>query len=256
VTLAGEEATTVYWSVDGVDPSPGAANTSSAENPAFWIRIGEGETKLKFFAIDRAGNREQVRTERYLIDFAPRAPWVAGNIPFREICPSSGGSGVVLGQQQWVTQLADLPFGFSLWGAPARRYWISYNGFLAFAFDTDTFPAPWGPHCLPSVNEPTGVLAPFWEGLEATGCILEEPQAVTVEWSGSIYGAWDKFVQFELVLHDDGFADFVYGPNHFATAESAIIGADGLGGVTGDRISCNTAIPEAAAGRSLTLGLR
>jgi hypothetical protein len=256
VTLAGEEASTVYWSVDGVDPSPGASNTSSAEAPAFWIRIGEGVTTLKFFAIDRAGNREQVRTERYLVDTAPRAPWVAGAIPFREICPSSGSGRVVLAYQQYggvATEPADLPFGFSLWGAPARRYWIATNGFLSF--DTNATPHPYGSLCLPSAQAPTGVLAPFWESLLAKVCILEEPQAVTVEWSGSIYGGLGVPVQFEVVLHDDGFADFVYGPNHYATAESATIGADGLGGA-GVGISCNTAIPEAASGHSFTLGLR
>jgi hypothetical protein len=251
VTLAGEEATTVYWSVDGADPSPGASNTSSAENPAFWIRIGEGETKLKFFAIDRAGNREQVRTERYLVDPTPRTPWVAGTIPFRETCPGSGGSGRVVLDHYGTTQSADLPFGFSLWEAPARRYWIASNGFLSF---DDTLPTSFGAGCFSSAQGLTGVLAPFWESLDTTVCVLEEPHAVTVEWAGSLYGSW-LLVQFELVIHDDGFADFVYGPNHFATAESATIGANGLAGEA-VRISCNTAIPEAAPGRSFTLGLR
>jgi hypothetical protein len=254
VTLAGEEASRVYWSVDGVDPSPGAPNTSSAESPAFWIRVGSGTTTLKFFAVDRAGNREQLRIERYLVDPTPRAPWVAGTIPFREICPASGGPGKVALDHSGTTAPADLPFGFSLWSAPVRRYFIASSGFLSFDLNAQW---PSGPMKLPSTQTPTGVIAPFWQQDMRVVCILEEPQAVTVEWTGGFF--WDSGgppAQFELVLHDDGFADFVYGPNHLATGETASIGADAPGGIAGVSISYDTANPGASWGKSFTLGLR
>ena len=248
VTLAGEEASTVYWSVDGVDPSPGASNTSSAEDPAFWIRIGEGTTTLKFFAVDRAGNREQVRTERYLVDTTPRAPWVAGNIAFREICPSEGGAGtVVLGVNAgWSTGPQELPFGYSLFGEPARTYWIEQKGDVRFEQST----APWSR---------SGMLAPFFVDATIVACRLEEAQAVTIEWNGALsYNGYldAPSVQFEVVLHDDGYADFVYGPRHAATSNRAIIGAYDFSGTSRVPDSDHQPSPFATPGPSFTLGLR
>jgi hypothetical protein len=68
VTLAAEEAATVHYSLEGAPLPPGHPSTSSAEVPVYWIRIGPGTTTLRFFSIDRAGNREATRTETYVIE--------------------------------------------------------------------------------------------------------------------------------------------------------------------------------------------
>lgn len=71
VSLASEEAAIVYWELDGAPLPPGHPATGVAENPAYWIRIGPGTTTLRFFSIDRAGNREATRTETYVIEVPP-----------------------------------------------------------------------------------------------------------------------------------------------------------------------------------------
>lgn len=68
VTLAAEEAATVHWTLEGAPLPPGHAAEGSAENPVYWIRIGPGTTTLRFFAVDRAGNREATRTETFVIE--------------------------------------------------------------------------------------------------------------------------------------------------------------------------------------------
>jgi hypothetical protein len=68
VTLAAEEAATIHYSLEGAPLPPGHPSTVSAENPVYWIRIGPGTTTLRFFSVDRAGNREATRTETYVIE--------------------------------------------------------------------------------------------------------------------------------------------------------------------------------------------
>ena len=68
VTLATEEAATIHYSLEGAALPPGHPRTVSAENPVYWIRIGPGTTTLRFFSVDRAGNREGTRTETYVIE--------------------------------------------------------------------------------------------------------------------------------------------------------------------------------------------
>ena len=78
VTLASNETATIYYSLDGADPAQGAPNTISGASPLFWIRIGDGTTVLKFFAIDAGGNQEPVKTETYLVTI-PLSPLPVAN---------------------------------------------------------------------------------------------------------------------------------------------------------------------------------
>jgi hypothetical protein len=68
VTLAGEEAAILRWDLEGAPLPPGHPASGAAENPVYWIRIGPGTTTLRFYAVDRAGNREATRTETYVIE--------------------------------------------------------------------------------------------------------------------------------------------------------------------------------------------
>ncbi len=97
VILASDEAATVYYSLDGADPVPGAPNTISGPSPLFWIRAGAGTTVLKFFAVDGEGNREPVETETYVVTIPQLPPLVANAGPDRVVITGSlvtvGGSG-------------------------------------------------------------------------------------------------------------------------------------------------------------------
>jgi hypothetical protein len=71
VTLAAGEPATIHYLLEGAALPPGHPSTVSAENPVYWIRIGPGITTLRFFSVDRAGNREVTRTETYVIEVPP-----------------------------------------------------------------------------------------------------------------------------------------------------------------------------------------
>lgn len=71
VTLAAEEGATIHYALEGAPPPPGHPTTGAAENPVYWIRIGPGTTTLRFFAVDRAGNRSTTRSETYVIGVPP-----------------------------------------------------------------------------------------------------------------------------------------------------------------------------------------
>jgi len=59
---------TIYYTLDGSAPTPGAPNTLSGPSPVNNIWIHQtGATNLRFFAEDEAGNREATRLETYTI---------------------------------------------------------------------------------------------------------------------------------------------------------------------------------------------
>ncbi len=78
VKLASSEAATIYYSLDGADPTEGASNTVSGTSPLFWIHIDSGTTVLKFFAVDGTGHREPVKTETYIVTIPP-TPYPVAN---------------------------------------------------------------------------------------------------------------------------------------------------------------------------------
>lgn len=89
VTLASNETATIYCSRDGADPAQGALNTVSGPSPLFWIRIGEGTTVLKFFAIDAKGNQEPVKTATYVVTIPPLPPPIADAGPDQSVLTGS-----------------------------------------------------------------------------------------------------------------------------------------------------------------------
>lgn len=64
VSLSAEEGTVVYYTIDG--SRPGTRSPRYSE-PIRFVRSGV----LRFFAVDEAGNRENVREESYVIDTQP-----------------------------------------------------------------------------------------------------------------------------------------------------------------------------------------
>jgi sugar lactone lactonase YvrE len=64
VSLSAEEGSTIYFTSNGSRPSMKSASYST---PVTFVRSGV----LRFFAVDEAGNREEVREESYVIDRDP-----------------------------------------------------------------------------------------------------------------------------------------------------------------------------------------
>ncbi|MBI9090107.1 MAG: chitobiase/beta-hexosaminidase C-terminal domain-containing protein [Desulfobacterium sp.] len=64
INLAASEDAVIYYSTDGYPPFVGAGNTLSGGSPVSGIPISK-TTRLQFFSVDTAGNREQTRS----IDF-------------------------------------------------------------------------------------------------------------------------------------------------------------------------------------------
>lgn len=81
VTLTSNENATIYYSLDGVDPIAGAANTISGTSPISGISISTGTTVLKFFAVDMAQNIAAVRQETYTVDLVAPTIALVGSAP-------------------------------------------------------------------------------------------------------------------------------------------------------------------------------
>ena len=66
VSLSSEKGTKVYYTIDGSRPT---AKSPRYSKPLRFVRSGV----LRFFAVDEAGNKENVREESYVIDAQPPA---------------------------------------------------------------------------------------------------------------------------------------------------------------------------------------
>jgi YVTN family beta-propeller protein len=84
VTLTANEVSTIYYSLDGTDPSIGGSNTIAGSSPV-QVQLAAGTTVLKFFAVDASGNREVMKSYSYLIDL------VAPTISLNSSAPSPFG---------------------------------------------------------------------------------------------------------------------------------------------------------------------
>lgn len=95
VTLTSNEVATIYYSLDGNDPSIGGGNTISGTSPVSAIAIPAGTTVLKYFAVDGSNNQEAIKSQTYIVDVV--APSVTLSAP----APGPGGllSTVAVGWQ-------------------------------------------------------------------------------------------------------------------------------------------------------------
>jgi YVTN family beta-propeller protein len=71
---------TIYYSIDGTDPSVGGANTSFGTTPLAVI-LPEGITVLKFFAVDSSRNVEAIQTQIYVVDLTAPAITITSSAP-------------------------------------------------------------------------------------------------------------------------------------------------------------------------------
>jgi len=72
VSLTCSEEATIYYSTDGYPPFAGASNTQSGSSSVENIVI-KNTTRLQFFAIDNAGNREAAKSVDYFFNDANEA---------------------------------------------------------------------------------------------------------------------------------------------------------------------------------------
>lgn len=70
VTLTADREAVIYYTLDRSTPEMGKGNTMKGKSPVEGIRI-ERDTLLKFFAVDKNGNTERVKSESYTIDLPP-----------------------------------------------------------------------------------------------------------------------------------------------------------------------------------------
>lgn len=68
VTLTADEPCTIYYTMDGSDPSVGGSSTYSGISPISNVQITQGITELKFFSVDQTGNQEVFKSETYTVD--------------------------------------------------------------------------------------------------------------------------------------------------------------------------------------------
>nr|WP_319394654.1 chitobiase/beta-hexosaminidase C-terminal domain-containing protein [uncultured Desulfobacter sp.] len=70
LNLTASEDATVYYSTDGYPPFVGASNTKSSPSPASGIIINS-TTRVQFFSVDAAGNRESTKAADYMFTDIP-----------------------------------------------------------------------------------------------------------------------------------------------------------------------------------------
>jgi hypothetical protein len=179
----------------------------------------------------------------------------AGTLAFTTVCPTNG-SGVVHDLDDDDAGLSvtpvTMPFGFDLFGEATSELTISSNGWATFTPNYDGTAADIGDP-IPDASEPNFFVAPFWaDGDLIEVCVLSEATQLTVEWNGEKWFDAASVLQFQLVLHDDGSIDFIYGPNHSASSQAATIGIEASSGLFGTEVSYDTA-GNADAGTSWTL---
>jgi hypothetical protein len=185
---------------------------------------------------------------------APRMYVVAtGTLPYVNAC--AGGTTLMTGQDDLIVGALTLPAsfsGFQLLGGTvgATAFRVSSNGWLSWDTGTPSF-AGFSNQQLPNAATPNGVIAPYWDDLDTvTVCRLDAPGTVTLQWTGNLYTTATA-VAFQVVLHDTGVIDFIYGSGQVANGSSATIGVENLPGLVGQQLSYNTV--RALAGTSWTL---
>jgi hypothetical protein len=161
-----------------------------------------------------------------------------GTLAFDDACV--GGTVVFSNGDDELSSPIDLPagFNFALYGQPVSQYVIGANGLVTFG--------PAKPTCqfgcfangaIPSTAQPNGVVAPFWDDLQETEvCRKDGADRVTVQWVGHRYNAPSDTVAFQVVFHQTGVIDFIYGANQAATGATATVGLENLAGLFGQQV--------------------
>lgn len=93
VTLRANEDATVYYTLDGSDPIPGAGTTMQGRSPVADVVVPENAT-LKYFSEDLAGNLETARSGEFIID--NQAPVIISSYPYENATVAAHGGSLDL----------------------------------------------------------------------------------------------------------------------------------------------------------------
>ena len=166
------------------------------------------------------------------------------SVPFVDVCPDAGGTGVVhttvddgggFGADD--DGLSDTPLdlsglSFDYFGTAVTEATISTNGWLTFqpSYAGD---AAYSSPGIPDGAAPNAVVAPFWDdwsGVEV--CTLVETDRAVIQWTGGIFFGLIP-LQVQAILHRDGTIDFVYGPGHSDDGSFSALGLENWDGSYG-----------------------
>jgi len=231
----------------------GEAETLSVPfgNTPAWIAFTVGDWNTGTTAFDLTLNAT-----------APPYTPTSGTLAFSDACaggtviPLTGGT---TPSDEGQSAALDLPTGWTLpfFGATAGQFLVNSNGFLAFL---GTPPACAGVNCsfsntaLPTAAAPNGLVAPYWDDLANIQICRKDNAAnntVTLQWTGVLYNT-TTVVQTQVVLHQNGVIDLIYGPQHRGTGSSATVGVENLTGTVGLQLSFNQAVVMPSTSRTLT----
>jgi hypothetical protein len=266
---AGDDVTVTITPATGLDAVVDRLNRdeSSAETADEGAE-GEAETfKLtigaqSWVAFDVTGFGTETGTFDVSVTAVSPVPYTIANssVAFSDACTGGttlpqtadaigfGGVG-----DESLTDAIDLPFAFDLFGQPVTQFIASSNGWLSFDVANLPDDASFIDYAFPTTSDPNGVVGPYWADLEnVVICEKVETGKVTIQWSGNAYGDTTAVVETQLVLHDDGSMDMVWGGNQVDDGSDASIGLENLTGSFGHQIELETA-GSVAASTSKTL---
>ena len=192
----------------------------------------------------------------------PRPYTIAnGNTAWADACMGGTSFGGAFDDETVALRALPMGWNFQLFGEAVTHYIVSANGTVRFGASSMVDGCAGTCYIndpIPTALAPNGIVAPFWNDLEAmTICVKEEAAKVTIQWVGNEYVAGTGVgatVAFQAIFNMNGTINYVWnaGAAHAATGAAATIGLENLGGTFGHQISHNTAINLAGTSRNLT----
>ncbi|MGE0870682.1 MAG: PPC domain-containing protein [Kofleriaceae bacterium] len=175
-----------------------------------------------------------------------------GTTPFADACV--GGTVIPLANGTFddgMTGAIAAPANFAFYGVPVTMFKVSTNGWLTF--DTSiTNSISDNDDGLPDPSVPVHI-APYWDDLDQIEiCTKTVGDKLVIQWTGEewLFGLGPA-VELQVIMDPaDDSIEFVYGPNHVATGDSATIGVQDETGEDVTVISDN--MPFTPAAKKLT----
>lgn len=269
-TLAGQGASALTWSIVGgtnnawlsIDPATGALSGTSPSAPVtvtVTVRAQDTNNATRF---DETTFTFTVSLPPYIV--------TSGTLPFVDI--SATGTAVPLFNSSAVADDDDgfasvtLPAPFStvpFFGAPAgTTATVNANGVIILGTSTV---GNFGNVTIPTAAAPNALIAPFWDDLDNV-LVFSQADAVagtlTVQWQGILYGKAAETVQYQVVIHQNGVIDFIYGPTHLSDGTEgptstpagvgATVGLENQAGTLGTLIGFDQAVTLPSTSYTLT----
>jgi hypothetical protein len=215
-----------------------------AAAPANWIAFEVGSFDDEDSTVDITLN--SVAPVPYTI--------TTGTLAWTDAC--TNGAELMADGDDEFTAVESLPTGwsFSFFGESVSDFMVGANGILAWGDTEPNCSGCFSNAAIPTGSAPNGIVAPYWDDLEAVRVCREDSVAndtVTLQYESVRWGT-STIVEMQIVLHMDGVIDFIYGPNHQGDGGSATVGVENLTGTFGHQVVFNQA-GSVTSGTSRTL---